>query len=790
MKGKTLGITAVAFLMGLGVAVGAHQQNVTKVEASNTYGADWWITGTVGGKNWGDFQKISTHNEDLGRYEITLKMTTSSEFKIFNHAAYGDFELNRSNSKLDYDHKGWETYTEWVQGNNFKMKEAGDFIIWFDEYIEDYDDVEWAFGIEKYVVPVVASRYKYSLNGGTAVEMNNGTGTEVVSGALSFKKGDVVSFLKDNEAYTVTPKEDNQLTKVYSVTGGLKFAEDYQGALYLETADATLWAGQFTPGYYLAGVNGEWNPKLATPAVKESQGDSYYVSNIQLSAGTEVKFIEAPTSTNSFVWFKAEEGKTSSGSEVGYEIVHSEEDDDGNFIINYAGTYNLYFNPTNNWYSIEDVNYNPVEGYFIMGDVSGVDHWQYNNPVVKMNNTTQGGNVALKMNQPFGVGDKIRVRGYHAEENPKVIWGNPGDNAEAVAEYGNIDGQNFEFTKAGAYDIYAKKEGGVLYFYVAEHAITYNIQMTGVLFEGKVRASTVDLGIQLAYKGQTFNPELSDRTGYVRKGVFTDANCTVEYTPSVFTGADNLYVKYIKVGFYILHSDSTPAYSIDGADLMLTDGISPQNKAEGTIVANVGTTFSVGEYKADGTMGGHSGLGSDSYGYVSNVDGNFVFSVAGTYSIFWSAGDNKVYITKGIEAFLSYFLSEIGGICDAQGVDTNLTTLHNAWVRQEAAYNALVDTDKAKITAMGFDCSKATEADKNKDEYKMVKMLSYIVLKYGTNRFNDFVFNTDHVVNISPFGLNTAQMNNGTIALIVIIGVVAISATSFLVIKHKKKLEE
>ncbi len=91
---------------------------------------------------------------------------------------------------------------------------------------------------------------------------------------------------------------------------------------------------------------------------------------------------------------------------------------------------------------------------------------------------------------------------------------------------------------------------------------------------------------------------------------------------------------------------------------------------------------------------------------------------------------------------------------------------------------------------MGFDCSKATEADKNKDEYKMVKMLSYIVLKYGTNRFNDFVFNTDHVVDISPFGLNIAQTNNGTIALIIIIGVVAISATSFLVIKHKKKLEE
>ena len=100
----------------------------------------------------------------------------------------------------------------------------------------------------EYTEPAAASVYKYSVNGGTAVEMTK-SGNEYVSTSASFKKGDVLSFTKDSAAYAVAPKDSGQQTKVYAVEGGLKFAEDYTGVLYLDASANVLWAGQFTPGY-------------------------------------------------------------------------------------------------------------------------------------------------------------------------------------------------------------------------------------------------------------------------------------------------------------------------------------------------------------------------------------------------------------------------------------------------------------------------------------------------------------------------------------------------------------
>ncbi len=479
MKGKTLGITAVAFLMGLGVAVGAHQNSrVEKVDALDQ-GTEVYLD--LSGGDWsGDNAVMAIWNHGAGAFDVFSLDARTTLYKATLSDETDAFTLFRG-SKANWD-------------NVYNQSDDGNF------------------------------------GGHNLIKSKGFSGNKMI-----FELGDIE-----------IPEED---------------------------------------GYYVVGTESDWKFAGATKMSPGTDGNKAQIIKYPGKAGESFKARSFITGQDK--WYGA------SNYEVGSE---------DKFL-------NIYVN-SNDELIVEDWAEPDIpseEGYYIKGSVIG---WKYDT-ALKMTNTDQGGNVAYLMNYEVkAVNEKVRICSYYTDRTPYNQWADVGNTGELAVDFGTKDGDDFKFTKTGFYDFYAKyekkqgDESAKFYFYVSEHAITYNIQMTGVLFEGKVRTSTVDLGIQLAYKGQTFNPELSDITGYVRRGVFTDANCTVEYTPSVFTGADNLYVKYIKVGFYILHSDSTPEYSIDGADLMITDGISPQNKAEGTIVATIGTTFSVGEYKADGTMGG------------------------------------------------------------------------------------------------------------------------------------------------------------------------------------------
>lgn len=358
MKKGLLISTTLAMLLGVGVAVGAHQaKGVEEVKAwsGSECGSTWYIIGTINGQNWNSWNPFTLKGN---RYEYTFEDATQVEFKLKNVQSWqGDIEINAGyGNDLDWAGKGWTALTS-NNGGNFKTKAAGKYTVYYDKNIASYENGIWAFGIEEYQEPVADPVYKLSVNGGTAVTLTK-SGDEFVSTSATYHKGDVLTFTKDSAAYAVAPKDSGQQTKVYAVTGGLKFAEDYTGVLYLDPSDNVLWAGQFTPGYYLAGVGGEWEPKLAVAAQKESEGDAYVVEGVTLAAGEEVKFINFPELGNTVTWFKAKEGRTSTGSKVAYSIVSSEGSDDGNFKVTNAGTYNLYFNPDGEgWYSIENPSY-------------------------------------------------------------------------------------------------------------------------------------------------------------------------------------------------------------------------------------------------------------------------------------------------------------------------------------------------------------------------------------------------------------------------------------------------
>ena len=112
----TLGLTA---LLGVGVAVGAHQAKVEKAEAYEHSGSDcgttWYIVGTINGQNW-DQWNLLTLNGD--RYEYTFEDASQVEFKLKNVNSWsGGIEIYAYHSDMDTAGKGWNSLTNNNGGN-------------------------------------------------------------------------------------------------------------------------------------------------------------------------------------------------------------------------------------------------------------------------------------------------------------------------------------------------------------------------------------------------------------------------------------------------------------------------------------------------------------------------------------------------------------------------------------------------------------------------------------------------------------------------------------------------
>lgn len=423
MKKGFILTTALAMVLGVGVAVGAHHAKVTKVEAGNTYGTDWYVTGTVGGKAWGDFQKISTHNTSESRYEIQLTMTTSSEFKIFNSASYSGHQINRASSNLDYNNKGWLEYTDWAEGDNFKMKEAGDFVIWFVDNITEYDNVDWGFGIEKAPEPTPEVEYNV---------------TCVVDGKAEapIKVGE--GLLPDAKPNTYAQSFDGWYT-----------ASDYKTKLTAITADCSVY-GRFVDkatasytiddgyakkfdAYYLHA----WN----------SDGDNGGWPGVEL----EGKTITIPTDAS----FIINDGNgqqtvniTQEGAKAYVRLLNTTDE---------SGHYNVEWKE-----AAQDVP--ASEGYYIKGSASG---WAYS-PANKMSTEDlHEGDVAQFIGFTAKAGDQIRICSYYTDRAPFEQWA---DLQNGTSEVGTKVGDNLQFTADGEYDVYAKYIEDRFYFDVVAHA--------------------------------------------------------------------------------------------------------------------------------------------------------------------------------------------------------------------------------------------------------------------------------------------------------------------------------
>ncbi len=206
--------------------------------------------------------------------------------------------------------------------------------------------------------------YSYSINGGTTMDMianSENTNEYMSSQAVSLNKDDKITFSKNGEVISVNPNDDNQLTKVYKENDNdnyLVVAEDFTETLYFNYTTNKVWAGQFTPGYYVVGSFNSWNKKTGSKAsLNGTETGVYVVKNLELVADATLKFIQTPTDGNTVTYYSATSGKIYTNSEVETSV-----DNDGNLVVTNAGTYNVYYDTINECYSIEDVNWtNPYK---------------------------------------------------------------------------------------------------------------------------------------------------------------------------------------------------------------------------------------------------------------------------------------------------------------------------------------------------------------------------------------------------------------------------------------------
>ena len=188
-------------------------------------------------------------------------------------------------------------------------------------------------------------------------------------------------------------------------------------------------------------------------------------------------------------------------------------------------------------------------------------------------------------------------------------------------------------------------------------------------------------------------------------------------------------------------------------------------------------------------MDGQDGLDPDEEGITHQYavyEGNHVkFIKAGSYAVYFGNND-KIYLNAGLTAFLTNFISEIGGVCNEQG-NTNFANLVAAWKNQEAAYNGLDATEKAELIEVGYNGGKedGTLAE------RMVAKYHYILEKYGTSPtgLSNFIWGVN--INANPsYNANVLFNNTDNTMMFVIIAIAATGALAFGTFFYLKKRKQ
>ena len=192
-------------------------------------------------------------------------------------------------------------------------------------------------------------------------------------------------------------------------------------------------------GYYLVGSK-TWNKfKIAVKLAEATHGDKVELLNYSAKAGETLNVKS----------FFDDEVKTY--RETNYEVGESDV------------TLNIFIDQDDKMVVDNYVTPPEFEGFYISGTFSTVEKWTYYDSI-KMSNV-EGDYIAELRGLEVKLGDQIRVRKFAYDSHPWETWSVVSESQD-VSTFGQISGDNFEFTLSGNYDVFVKIENEQYVFYI------------------------------------------------------------------------------------------------------------------------------------------------------------------------------------------------------------------------------------------------------------------------------------------------------------------------------------
>lgn len=318
-------------LLAVGAGVALSGANKVSKSVSAASSDKWSIIGsrTSWATDFGDFAYDSVNKfygtDVAGRFALNISLDKDESFKVRK-----DKDWTVSIGYGGQTGQGIGSYLS-QEGENFKVKANGDYLITLHTDVSTYGDKSYGFAIAKSYNITVMDGEKTA--GSLYYEDYSNSGFTIEYSSSSFPK----------EGYTLEGlyEEPTFDTKVES--GSLATSQNY--TLYAKYVEAVA------DGYYLVGSMTEWVLDEEYLMAFNDEKNEYSIEHT-FDLDDEFKIVHHTNASNTYYGYEVLESGTNSAKDAG-QIVAAAVEDKPNMKVAYAGTYTPYFkaNDTSIWIS-------------------------------------------------------------------------------------------------------------------------------------------------------------------------------------------------------------------------------------------------------------------------------------------------------------------------------------------------------------------------------------------------------------------------------------------------------
>lgn len=469
---------------------------------------------------------------------------------------------------------------------------------------------------------------------------------------------------------------------------------------------------------------------------------------------------------------------------------------------------NVYISE-NDEFLVEDYITPPEEdGYYVFGSFNSETIDEYKSEYKTTSFVDESYDyIEVYDNLALGLDDVISIRQHSSSTHPRDKYIAPVSYLSEL--YFEINGNNvrikYNYKEIMHYDIFIVQTDDGTYFLPKFHEDKCVNKITAVFFDvNGEKTGTQALPDQISY--DYLVPAFPNIDGkYCLKKAYVDEDCTVEYSGEAIDTPTNIYFKYYNSGYYLLprivkSEGATTTYKTVyevGVKMETTDleegslaeiTIRPMPEHEGPF------DFAFLYYDEDGKISYYQyHTVSDDYARrewfsdYSSVE--VLYGNRGKYFRAFikydeDSKENCVFLKDAGSGFCNDFISQISNICDSTGANTNIENLQTEWANQYESYSNV--EYKREIVKLGFNYF---ESPKNIFE-EMMNKYYYIINKYGSETFENFIFPDMEEIQPNNLISNTFITNSDSTTTIIIISVTLVSIsllTTFIISKKKGK---